>query len=68
MDIEDYRKAVECKSAALFLPNWENSNKCHDWKNYIDKDIRLIWQMLSREERYMAFLMAEKRADAEEWD
>ena len=68
LNIEEYKKEVERNFTTLFSPDWGNPSMCHDWKNYIDKDIRLIWQMLSGEERYMAFLTAEKRADAEEWD
>lgn len=42
--------------------------KVHEWKNHIHESIEQIWNQLSEESRLVALIMAEDRADKEEWD
>lgn len=43
-------------------------NKCHDWRRYVPDPVRKVWQTLTRETRLMVYAMAERQANAEEWD
>ena len=49
-------------------PDFENTNKVHDWRNHVLPNTQEIWQSLSLFQRYAVYLDAESRAMDEEWD
>ena len=51
----------------LTAPDWKEHNHVHNWKNYIPQKIKENWFRFGREARFAFFLMAEKRADSEDW-
>lgn len=40
----------------------------HDWRNYIDDEVKLIWNHLTESARLALFVNAEIQARKEEWD
>ena len=48
--------------------DFENTRKCHDWRNHVAYDVVEVWDSLSLEGRLVAFLQAEQMADREDWD
>lgn len=48
--------------------DWENARRVHDWRNHVPEVIAHAWPLLDEQARVVAFLMASKMADAEEWD
>lgn len=49
-------------------PLWFDAGRIHDWRNYVGKRTRYIWDGLTDEERLAIAGDAEERAQAEEWD
>jgi hypothetical protein len=49
-------------------PQFNKARKRHDWRNYIPDDVRSLWKEMSVEARVISFFVAEKRANAENWD
>ena len=62
--VNDVFACKDVMAPNLFL----DVGKCHDWRNYVPEAIRLVWNELSELERTLVMLVAEKSADAEEWD
>lgn len=49
-------------------PDWENAGRVHDWRNYIDDDLRAIWDTFSDAQKIAIAKSAQRQADNEEWD
>ena len=49
-------------------PEFDKKQKCHDWRNYVPYDWVKEWGQLSKRERIIIAVMAETRADQEEWE
>lgn len=49
-------------------PDWGCENKVHNWMNYIDSEVRGIWEYLSLETKVIAYFIANTMANNEEWD
>ena len=48
---------------------FEDIGKCHDWRNHVPDEFAGIWHSgLSVETRLAIWAMAQRAADAEEWD
>lgn len=47
---------------------FEGLRKVHDWRNYAPEQYIRDWQNLTARERKIIFIMAEARANAEEWE
>ena len=47
---------------------WDDIKKTHDWRNYIPDEIVAVWKELSFDARAVAFALARRRADNEDWD
>ena len=60
--VGNYRK-VDLKDAIDF----EDTNKCHDWKNYVGEFVD-VWSNLTLNEKKIIYIFCEKMADKEEWD
>ena len=56
-DIDDY-----------IFPDWESGGKVHNWKTYINEDLRFIWDDFCKSERYFIAKNAQEIADQEHWD
>ena len=52
----------------LYNPKWDEARRVHDWKNYVDGDIKNAWDKLLPSHKRIVAHYAEQRADAEEWD
>lgn len=48
-------------------PQFDRARRCHDWRNYIPDQLREIWKDMTVESRVVAFIMAEQRANQENW-
>lgn len=49
-------------------PDFGNSGKVHNWRNYVPYEFVEIWKDLSVETRTAIIFMAEIKSDQEEWD
>ena len=48
-------------------PNWNKAQKIHEWKNYISKEVQLIWHSFTDEQKAALARQAEDDASNEEW-
>lgn len=49
-------------------PKWEEAGKIHEWKNYINDEVRTMWPEFTDAQRAALVRQAEYMADCEEWD
>lgn len=49
-------------------PDFENTEKVHDWKNYVTDEIVLMWSSFNRVQKNAIGEMLQDVADLEEWD
>ena len=49
-------------------PDWSKVDKCHDWKNYVSDDLKLIWLEMSGRQRLIIAANMDDIAGREEWD
>ena len=56
------------KKLAVIFEDFQNINKVHDWRNYIDLEIQEAWPWLNHREKYILYLHAKAWADKEEWE
>jgi|LakMenEpi03Aug12_release.lakeMendotaPanAssembly.Ray.scaffolds.fasta_scaffold4876919_1 hypothetical protein len=49
-------------------PKFEEAGKVCDWRNYVPYDWQKNWNELTTRERQIIAVMAQMRADNEEWD
>ena len=49
-------------------PDWDYYGRVHEWRNYIDDELRAIWDTFTEEQRIVIGRSAEKSASNEEWD
>jgi hypothetical protein len=47
---------------------WSEGSKTHNWKNYVPDEVKESWQNLSVLGMLSVYIMANKQADAEDWD
>lgn len=52
----------------LDQPHFDKARKCHDWRNYIPDEVRDAWPQMTVESRVMVYILAEKQANAENWE
>ena len=55
-------------AAELGSPRWQMADKCHDWRNHVDEDLKPFWTELPMSARIVAFLHAWRASQSEEWD
>jgi hypothetical protein len=49
-------------------PEWSAQKKIHNWHNYVDDQVRVLWFSLSDEVRQKLAINFNNIADQEEWD
>ena len=49
-------------------PRFDEARMIHDWRNHIPDQIKDCWPGLSIQAKIVAYTMAEKQAEAEEWE
>lgn len=49
-------------------PDWLNSGRVHDWRNYIPIEVTQIWEELTLSSQLAILLVAQKAADSEQWE
>lgn len=49
-------------------PEWEKAGKVHDWRNYVNGNIRALWPTFTEEQKCALVEQAEDRAGDENWD
>ena len=49
-------------------PEWENTTKVHDWRNYINDDLRNIWETFTDKQKEIIAKNADELASIEDWD
>lgn len=49
-------------------PDWDRVSRVHDWKNYINDDLRKAWSSFSIEQRRIIANNADEIASRENWD
>lgn len=52
----------------LDQPHFDKARRVHDWRNYIPDEIREVWSSMTVESRVVTYILAEKQANAEDWD
>lgn len=52
----------------LTEPDFEDTEKCHDWRNHVPGELQRIWSRLSQEARAAVFVCAQGAADSEDWN
>ena len=53
---------------AAIAPNWAEAGRVHDWRNYIEEDIREMWETFTIEQKRALVKNADEIASNEEWD
>lgn len=61
-------RGEEETSASLENVDWEAGPFCHNWRNYVTDEVRLIWDRLSEESRAVAYVQAVQESRGEFWD
>lgn len=49
-------------------PEFDNTSKVHNWRNYIPPDWKSNWKNFTESERKIMIIMAQIQADNENWD
>lgn len=49
-------------------PDWANTARVHDWKNYVNDELRSMWHMFSPTQKAAIARNAEDFADREDWE
>lgn len=49
-------------------PNWEIGGRVHNWRNYINEELREMWHTFTIEQKRAISKNADEQADGEEWD
>ena len=52
----------------VYKPNFENTGRVHDWRNYVPDCWQKNWGRFTLDERRIIIIMAEIQAKNEEWD
>lgn len=63
---QDY--TAELSMIDINNPDFENTSKVHDWRNYVPYEWQKNWKELTERERQIIVVMAQSEADQEEWD
>lgn len=56
------------KNIDLNNPRFEESGKCHDWRNHVPAEWKKDWNTFTVREKLIIIVMATMQADKEEWD
>ena len=48
--------------------DWRGGGRVHNWRNHVPYRVRDAWSKMSVDERKIAWLYAQERADEEEWE
>ena len=46
---------------------FENTTKVHDWRNYVQYDLKWNWSKLTTREKKIIYMMAHDISDKEVW-
>lgn len=49
-------------------PDWENTYKCHDWRNHVGDAIIKLWDTFIDEQKIAIVMSAVEEASNEEWE
>lgn len=49
-------------------PIWADAYRVHDWRNYISKKLRTMWETFTDEQKQAIAENADDQAGIEEWD
>lgn len=49
-------------------PDWAAATKVHDWRNYINDEVRSLWITFHADQCHALAKNAQEIADREEWD
>ena len=49
-------------------PQWDEARSVHDWRNYINDELRAIWHTFTDEQKQAIRNNADEFAAAEEWE
>ena len=49
-------------------PIWAHAHRVHEWKNYINDEVRAMWASFTRDQRAALARQAKERADSEDWE
>lgn len=63
---QDY--TAELSMIDINKPDFQNTSKAHDWRNYVPCDWQKNWEQFTERERQIIAVMAQSQADKEEWD
>lgn len=50
------------------FPEWDKTGRVHDWRNYISKRLREMWESFTDEQKQVIAENAEGIASNEDWD
>ena len=63
---QDY--TAELSMIDIENPDFKNTSKVHDWRNYVPYDWQKNWHLFTERERQIIAVMSQSQADKEEWD
>lgn len=49
-------------------PRWHEATRVHDWRNYVTRTVREMWDTFTDEQKIAIAEMADAQASAENWD
>lgn len=49
-------------------PNWKNTQRVHDWKNYISEELQAAWNTFTLYQKSIIAANAQEQASGEDWD
>jgi len=50
------------------LPNWQQCQRVHDWKNHVTEEIIGIWETFNEAQKAAIARMADQLANDEDWN
>lgn len=49
-------------------PDWDKAGRVHDWRNYVNQELRDLWPTFTEEQRQAIKQNADEIASCEEWE
>lgn len=49
-------------------PQWDAATRVHDWRNYVNDELRAMWHTFSDEQQHAIAKNADDIAGREDWD
>jgi len=61
-------KELELALEKVKDPEWEKTNRVHDWRNYVPELFKNAWASIDNITRLFIYVVCQEFANREEWD